>query len=579
MKKVKKTDVRPIKDLKDLLQSSCKLHGSKNAFYIKTDGQNYKGITYNEFKNDVDALGTVLLNLGLKDKFIAVMSENRYEWCVTYLATANGVGVIVPLDKDLPTAELENLLRRSNASAIVYSGKHHDQLLEISQNLPHIKYFINMDINEHIDNRFLSLKALIAAGKELLNRGDVEYLNATIDENAMNFLIFTSGTTDLAKGVMLSHKNICTDIIAVVSALYIDSNDSILSILPMHHTYACTVDFLTFIYAGGCISFNEGLKHISKNLKETKPTILILVPLIIENMYQKIWAQASKDWKLKWKLKLGLIVSSFLYNCLKIDIRRKIFKQVIDSFGGRIRLIIAGAAAIEPNVIKGLRNMGVLTLQGYGLTEASPIVAVNRDDKCKDDSVGLPLPGVEVKLVDVNKEGTGEIIVRGGNVMLGYYQNEEATKKVLRDGWLYTGDLGRIDSEGFIYITGRKKNVIVTKNGKNIFPEEVESYINKSPYIKESLVTGRDDDEKNETVVTAQIVIDLENIKQKLNNPNPSQEEIYKLIKSEIKQINKNMPLYKRIQDFTIRENEFAKTTTKKIKRYLEKPEQKANVQ
>lgn len=566
----KKTEVRPIRTLKDLIEQSCSLYGSKNAFYIKEHGQDYKGITYNEFKGDVDALGTALLNLGLKDKFIAVIGENRYEWCVTYLSTANGVGVIVPLDKELPTAELENLLGRSNASAIVYSGKHHEQLKEIYKSVSNIKFYINMDIDNHIDNTFLSFKALIAEGKKLINNGKVEYLNSTLDENAMRFLIFTSGTTDFAKGVMLSHKNICSDIISVVSALYIDSTDSVLSILPLHHTYACTVDFLTFTYIGGCISFNEGLKHISKNLKETKPTILILVPLIIENMYRKIWTQASKDWKLKYKLKLGLIISNFLYNNLKIDIRRKLFKQVLDNIGGRIRLIIAGAAAIDPIVSKGLRNMGVLTLQGYGLTEASPIVAVNRDEKFKDNSIGLPLPGVEVKLVNTDKEGVGELIVRGNNIMLGYYQNEEATKKVLKDGWLYTGDLGKMDDEGFLYITGRMKNVIVTKNGKNIFPEEVEAYINKSPYIIESLVTGKDDDEKNETKVSAQIVIDLERIKEKLDNPNPSQEEIYKLIKSEIKQANHNMPLYKRVQDFTIREKEFAKTTTKKIKRYLE---------
>lgn len=571
MKTIRKTDVRPIKDLKDLLEQSCSLYGSKNAFYVKSDGQNYKGITYNEFKNDVDALGTALLNLGLKNQFIAVMGENRYEWCLTYLATANGVGVIVPLDKELPIAELENLLQRSTASAIVYSNKYHDQLMEISKNLPHIKYYINMDLDKSIDDKYLSLKALIAEGRELINKGNVEYLNSTIDENAMSFLIFTSGTTDLAKGVMLSHKNICSDIIAVVSALYIDNTDSVLSILPLHHTYACTVDFLTFAYIGGCISFNEGLKHISKNLKETKPSILILVPLIIESMYKKIWTQASKDWKLRYKLKLGLTFSNFLYYNLKIDIRRKIFKKIIDNLGGRVRLIIAGAAAIDPVVTKGLQNMGILTLQGYGLTEASPIVAVNREEKNKDNSIGLPLPGVEVKIVNTDKEGNGEIIVKGNNVMLGYYQNEEATRKVLKDGWLYTGDRGKMDDEGFLYITGRMKNVIVTKNGKNIFPEEVEAYINKSPYIKESLVTGKDDAEKNETIVTAQIVIDLENIKEKLNNPNPSQEEIYKLIKSEIKQVNRNMPLYKRVQDFTIRENEFAKTTTKKIKRYLEK--------
>lgn len=387
----------------------------------------------------------------------------------------------------------------------------------------------------------------------------------------MSFLIFTSGTTDLAKGVMLSHKNICSDLMSVTSSIYFDSTDSVLSILPLHHTYACTVDFLTITYYGACISFNEGLKHISRNLKETSPTILILVPLIIENMYQKVWAQASKDKKLKFKLKLGLSISNFLYNNFKIDIRKKLFKQIIDNLGGRVRLIIAGAAGIDPVVSKGFRSFGITILQGYGLTEASPIISVNRENLYRDDSIGLPLPGIEVKIVNPDKDGIGEIIVKGGNIMLGYYQNEAATQKVLKDGWLYTGDLGRIDSHGFIYLTGRKKNVIVTKNGKNVFPEEVESYINKSPYIKESLVTGKNIDANGETIVTAQIVIDLDIIKEKLGTDTPSEEEIYKLIKSEINHANHNMPLYKRVQDFTIRENEFAKTTTKKIKRYLEK--------
>lgn len=571
MQTIRKTDVRPIKNLKDMIEQSNNLYGKKNAFYIKSDGQNYRGITYNEFKNDLDSFGTALLNLGLKDKFIALISENRYEWCITYLSTANGVGVIVPLDKELPAAELENLLKRSNACAVVYSGKHHDQLKELSGSLEGLKYFINMDAEKHIDDKFLSLKALIDEGKNLLKAGKTEYLNSTINENAMNFLIFTSGTTDLAKGVMLSHKNICTDIIAVVSALYVDNTDSVLSILPLHHTYACTVDFLTFTYIGGCISFNEGLKHISKNLKETKPTVLILVPLIIENMYQKIWTQASKDKKLKFKLNFGLFLSNFLYNNFKIDVRRKLFKQVLDNIGGKVRLIIAGAAAIDPKVSKGFRSMGIPTIQGYGLTEASPIVSVGREDFYNDASIGLPLPGIEVKTANTGKDGVGELIVKGDNIMLGYYQNEEATKKVLRDGWLYTGDLGRIDNEGYIYLTGRMKNVIVTKNGKNIFPEEVEAYINKSQYIKESLVSGKDIDENGETMVTAQIVIDLDAIKAKLNIDNPSEEDINKLIKAEIKHANHNMPLYKRVQDFTIRENEFAKTTTKKIKRYLEK--------
>lgn len=564
-------EVRPIKNLKDMMEQSTILFGSKNAFYIKLGENNYKGIKYIDFNSDLDALGTALLDLGLKDRFIAVIGENRYEWCVTYLSTVNGVGVIVPLDKELPLAEVENLLIKSNASAVVYSGKFHDELKKLSSDLSNIQYYINMDKEESEDEKFLSFKALIKKGKDLLESGNTDYLNASIDENALKMLIFTSGTTDHAKGVMLSHKSICSNIMAVTSSLYIDSTDSVLSILPLHHTYECTAGFLTMIYNGVCISFNEGLKHIGKNLKETKPSILILVPLILENMYKKIWDQAAKKKSLKIKLKVGLFISGFLYNTFKIDIRRKLFKQILDNVGGNLRLVISGAAAIEPSVSKGFRSMGIPVLQGYGLTEASPIVTVNQDNFYRDDSIGLPLPGVEVRIENPDKDGLGEIVVKGDNVMLGYSNNETATRKIIIDGWLYTGDLGRMDENGFVYITGRKKNVIVTKNGKNIFPEEVESYLNRSPYIKESLVSGKDDEESGETIVIAQIVPDIDEIKTKLKIDNPLEEDIYKLIKLEVKHVNKNMPLYKRIQEINIRENEFAKTTTKKIKRYLEK--------
>lgn len=405
-----------------------------------------------------------------------------------------------------------------------------------------------------------------------MESGKKDYLNAPIDENAMSAMIFTSGTTGQAKAVMLSHKNICSNMMAVSASVYMDSTDSVLSILPLHHTYECTAGFLTMIYNGATITFNEGLKYIGKNLKEAQPTILILVPLILESMYNKIWEQASKDKSLKFKLKAGLFISNLLYKVFKIDIRRKLFKSVIDNVGGKLRLVISGAAALDPEVAKGFEAMGIKVLQGYGLTEASPIVAVNRDKSYRHDSVGLPLPGLDVEIINPDKEGFGEIIVKGDSVMLGYYNNDDATKAVLKDGWLYTGDLGRMDEKGFIYITGRKKNIIVTKTGKNIFPEEVEAYLNKSPYIKESLVSGRENDKNDETIVVAQIVPDMDAIKAKLKtDTDPSPEEVYKLIKAEIRAINKNMPVYKRVVDITIRENEFAKTSSKKIKRYLEK--------
>ncbi|ADU74092.1 long-chain acyl-CoA synthetase [Acetivibrio thermocellus AD2] len=566
-------EVRTIKNLRDMIEQSSKLFANKDAFRVKTKDNSYRGITFAEFKNDIDAFGTALLDLlGTEKGFVAVIGENRYEWCVTYLATINGVGVVIPLDKELPLPELENLLKQSNANAIVYSGKFHDAIKEMSSRLSNIKYFINMNTNEHEDDKFLSFWVLLEKGKKLLESGKKDYLNAPIDENAMSAMIFTSGTTGQAKAVMLSHKNICSNMMAVSASVYMDSTDSVLSILPLHHTYECTAGFLTMIYNGATITFNEGLKYIGKNLKEAQPTILILVPLILESMYNKIWEQASKDKSLKFKLKAGLFISNLLYKVFKIDIRRKLFKSVIDNVGGKLRLVISGAAALDPEVAKGFEAMGIKVLQGYGLTEASPIVAVNRDKSYRHDSVGLPLPGLDVEIINPDKEGFGEIIVKGDSVMLGYYNNDDATKAVLKDGWLYTGDLGRMDEKGFIYITGRKKNIIVTKTGKNIFPEEVEAYLNKSPYIKESLVSGRENDKNDETIVVAQIVPDMDAIKAKLKtDTDPSPEEVYKLIKAEIRAINKNMPVYKRVVDITIRENEFAKTSSKKIKRYLEK--------
>lgn len=565
-------EVRTIKNLRDMLEQSCKLFADKNAFCVRTKDNSYKGITFSNFKNDIDCFGTSLLELGLVKGAIAVIGENRYEWCVTYLSTINGVGVIVPLDKELPLPELENLLKQSNANAVVYSGKFHDELKKMAPGLSNIKYFINMNSDEHEDEKFLSFWALLEKGKELLKSQKTDYLNAPIDENAMNAMIFTSGTTDHAKAVMLSHKNICSNVMAVSASIYIDSNDSVVSILPLHHTYECTAGFLTMIYNGSTITFNEGLKYIGKNLKEAQPTILILVPLILESMYKKVWEQASKKKGLKFKLKAGLFISNLLYKVFKIDVRRKLFKSVIDNVGGKLRLVISGAAALDPDVAKGFESMGIKVLHGYGLTEASPIVTVNRDKLYRHDSIGLPLPGLDVEINNPDKDGLGEIIVKGDNVMLGYHNNEAATRAVLKNGWLYTGDLGRMDEKGFIHITGRKKSIIVTKTGKNIFPEEVEAYINKSPFIKESLVSGIESDKNDETIVAAQIVPDIDAIKAKLKTSSePSPEDVYNLIKSEIKIINKNMPVYKRVVDITIRENEFAKTSSKKIKRYLEK--------
>jgi long-chain acyl-CoA synthetase len=563
-------EVRKITDLKDMLTQSAKLYGEKDAFWLKARDGSYKGINYSEFKRQVDALGTALINLGLKDSSIAIIGENRYEWCLSYLAAANGTGIAVPLDRELPPPEVENLLSRSHASAVMYSGKHEKDMRYIASTLSCVKYFINMDADED-ENGFLSLKRLIEKGQELIAGGDRSFIDAVIDPNEFGILIFTSGTTDLAKGVMLSHKNIVTNVMSVCSVLYIDDKDSTLCMLPLHHTYACTTSFLLMLYNGCRISFIEGLKHIAKNLKETSPTIILAVPLLLESMYKKIWVTINKQKSKARTVKIAQFLSNAAIKLFGLDVRRKLFKQIHDNIGGRLRLIISGAAALDPAVSKGFRSFGIDLMQGYGLTECSPIVTVNQLEKNMDGSIGMPLPCNEVMVYKPNSDGIGELIVQGDNIMLGYFENSLATEKVLRDGWFYTGDLGKMNKAGFFSITGRKKNVIVTKNGKNIYPEEVEAYLDKSPYIAETMVYGKDDEASEETFVYAMIVPAMDAIKEKLGKNELDESDVFMIIDAEVKIVNKNMPLYKRIRRFTIRQEEFAKTSTKKIKRYIEK--------
>lgn len=562
-------DVRPISNLKSMVEESEKLFGDKNAFLVK-DIDIYKGISYSQFKHDMDALGTAMLELGLRNKFIAVISENRYEWCLSYIATVNGVGVAVPIDKELSVNEIENLLNRSNAAAVIFSNRFSESIKKVSKSCKSLEYLICMDV-EQDEKAFLSLNNLIKSGQKLIDSGNTAYQDVCIDDCDLSVLLFTSGTTDIPKGVMLSHKNICSNIESVCSTVHIESTDSSLSILPLNHTYECTLGFLALIYNGCTISFNQGLRHIAKNLNEVKPTLFISVPIILENMYKKIWEQARKKKFAVMKLKVGMFISTFLYNFLKLDIRRKIFSEVHKSIGGNVRLILTGAAAIDPNVSKWFRQIGISVLQGYGLTECAPLVTGNRDKAFADGSAGLPIPGVEVKIDKPNKSGIGEIIVKGDNVMLGYFMDEEITQNSIRDGWFYTGDMGCIDKKGFLYITGRSKNVIVTKNGKKIFPEEVESYINKNPFVKESLVWGKYDRSTGETLVSAQVFPNFDAIKEKFKNLNLTKEELTKIISKVIKSVNRDMPLYKHIRHFSISESEFVKTTTNKIKRHAVK--------
>ena len=564
MKNIPLYEVRQISTLKEMLNDSVKIYSDHAAFLVKTEeGGPYKPITYPKFRDDVNALGTAFIDTGLGNSRIAIISENRYEWAVTYLATVNGSGIVVPLDKELPVSELKNLLIRSKADAVIYSKAKSADVESIAGEIPNLKYLISMDISSKTDSVY-SYNELLNKGYELVKNGDKSFLDAEIDKEGMSILLFTSGTTDKSKAVMLSHHNICSNLMDMCSMLFIGEEDVFLMLLPLHHTYACTCGFLCQIYRGCTIAFCEGLRHIVKNLKESKTTILLTVPLILEAMHKRIWDQASKDPKTLKKLKLGLKISKIL-KTVGIDVRRKLFSQVIDNFGGAIRMFISGGAAIDPQVIQGFQDFGIHCLQGYGLTECSPIIALNRDCDYNNSSAGLPVPNTEIKIENPNEESIGEIIAKEPNIMLGYYENEEATKEAVVDGWFHTGDLGYMDSEDFVYITGRKKNVVVTKNGKNIYPEEIETLLGRSPFIAECLVYGKTGEGTGEIEVAAEVYPDMEKVIETLGSENPTLEQIRKLIDAEVHKVNKSLVLYKYIRHFTVREQEFEKTTSKKI--------------
>ena len=561
-----------IKSLKDMINKTRNEFSDEVAFKFKTDVEGViRKVKYDEFLDDVDSLGTKLIDLGLKGKKIAVISENRYEWATSYLAVVCGTGIIVPLDRALPEIEIRSLIERSEVEAIIYSDRYSEimkKLINEDNKLNKIKYYICMDL-EKKDKKILSFKELIRSGRKLINDGDKRFLSAEINPEEMQVMLFTSGTTSMSKAVALSHKNICANLMDIASVIEATEDDTFLSFLPLHHTFEATVGFLYPIYKGSSVAYCEGIKHIQDNLKEYKISIMISVPVLFENMYKRVMKSIEKQGKLE-KVKKGIKISNFLRK-FHIDIRRKIFKELHDNFGGNLRLFVSGAAAIDKEVEKGFNDLGITTYAGYGLTETSPVVAAENDKYRRYGSVGKVFPSLEVKIEDVDEEGVGEIVVKGPSVMLEYYNNPEATKEILVDGWFYTGDLGYFDKDKYLYISGRKKSVIVLKNGKNIYPEEIENLINKLEGIKESMVFGLSDkDDKNDLVLHAKIVYDKNIIKEIIKSDDF--DEIKKYILNYIKEINKQVPAYKAISvnNVIFTEEELIKTTTLKIKRHEE---------
>lgn len=556
--------MRYINDLRDMIHSSAELYGGDPAFLVKdVPHGEYRPISYVQFKDDIDSLGTKLTELGLKDKKVALIGENSYKWVVSYLAVVNGTGVIVPLDKELTEMEIRNLLDRAKVDAIIFSDKMESKVMEVIGDAGGIDIRINMDAAEDSEE-IRSWDRLVTEGRDLLEAGNRIFADAVIDREAMCSLLFTSGTTGLSKGVMLSHKNISANVYNMSKYVKIRRPGGGLSILPMHHTYELTCHVFTAIYQGVFVAICEGLRYIQQNLKESRATVMIGVPIVFETMHKKVWKQAEASGAAtKMKRMMSLSRKTRLYN--NQEVMRKIFAKIHTSLGNNVSLFIAGGAAINPDVIRDYEALGIPMIQGYGMTENAPIIAVNRDYYSKADSVGKPMPGTEVKIVDPDENGVGEIICRGPSVMIGYYDNPEATAEVLKDGWLYTGDYGRLDEEGFLYISGRKKTVIVTKNGKNIFPEEIELLLSEQPYIEEVLVYGTIDKRDGDVVVKAEVYPSYDTIKEQLGEL--TEEEILKVIKNSIEEVNDRMSVYKRVKRFKIRTTEFEKTTTRKIKR------------
>ena len=550
-------------DLKDMLKKSGEKYGNRPAYVFRTEEEGkFREITHKEFRDEINALGTKLINMGLKDKRVAVISENRYEWGVDYLAVAAGTGVIVPLDKALPDNEIESLIIRSEVEAIFYSKKYDEVMNRIrEQKNTKLQYFISMDLDKE-ENGVKSQKELTEEGRKLLEEGNREFLDSKIDNEKMGIMLFTSGTTAMSKAVMLSHKNICSNLQDITAVIKLTPEDRFLSFLPLHHTFECTVGFLYPISTGGSIAFCDGIRHIAENIKEYKITAMISVPILYEAMYKKVMKAIEKKGKLE-TVKKGVKISNFLLK-FGIDIRKKLFKEIHDTFGGKLRLFVSGGAALDPDTEKGFNELGITMYQGYGLTESSPVIAAEDDKYRRIGSIGKALPSLDVKIDNPDEDGVGELLAKGPSMMLGYYNNEEATKETLKDGWLYTGDLARIDKDGFIFISGRKKFVIVLKNGKNIFPEELEALINKIEGVKESFVYGRPEDD-GDYKIAAKIVYDKENAKEILGTTDEN--EIKEKIWQEVKKVNKTMPAYKYIRDIIVTDKELIKTTTQKVKR------------
>ena len=567
-------DATHYKTVKEFFYLSAKKYPDEDCIWEKPSHKEpYKIATYKEFKEDVDGLGTALIKLlGLKDKRVIIVGETQYGWYVSYMAMLCGVGIAVPTDKELPENELENIIRRSRASAIIYSPKKEADIKKVKENIPDIEYFIEMKSDKPLEGKDVGLNTLINLGKNIVNSGDHSFEEIKIDPEEFKILFWTSGTTSNSKGVMLNNRNLAENVNAVTAYVKIYPSDLFFSLLPLHHCYESTIGFILPMALGAGIVICEGLKYIVPNLQEARPTIMLAVPLLVESLHKKInekIVQTKKD-----KLVNTMIGVTNALKMTGIDVKRKVFKEILDNLGGRLRIIVSAAAPIDKKVGEWVEGIGITFLQGYGLTETAPISAVTPDYKTMCGSAGKTIVQAHVKIDNPNEDGEGEILIKSPTLMMGYYEDEEATKKVMtKDGYFHSGDLGYVDKEGFIYVTGRSKNVIVTQNGKNIYPEEIEMILDKLDEVKDVMVYGKEPEagsrrEEKELIITAKVLPDYEKIQEVYGEI--SKEEIYDILWKKIKEENKKLSNYKAVKQLEIKEGEFEKTSTMKIKRYKE---------
>lgn len=558
--------VGDLKTLKDIIVKKCEQYSSNIAFLEKNKAtKKFEEITYAKLKEDTMALATALVEkYKLQDKKVAVIGENSYKWYMSYLAITTGVGVVVPLDKELPANEIENLLNRSKAGCIIYSSKKEEVIFEIKKKVSKDIIFINMD-KQKSDNDSLSLLEVIEDGKRYIAEGNTSYMDYEYSDRDFKILLFTSGTTAQSKGVMLCHRNVIAVLEGAPGMLKVNPKDRFFSVLPMHHIYESIVGSMYPLVNGASVAICTGLKYVSQELQETNPSIIVGVPLLLEHMYNKIAKTIRAQGKEELVKKMTKLTDSL--GPIGYKLKKVIFKQVHGALGGRLRTVLVSAAPVPKELVINFEGFGFNVLQGYGLSETAPVVAGTPEKNRVAGTVGTA-SNCEIKLDNIDEKGVGEILVKGDNVMLGYFEDEEATREAIVDGWFHTGDLGRFDVKGNLIITGRCKSVIVTPNGKNIFPEEIEDEINKFPEIKECLVFG--EETKDDTVISAVVTLDEEYLKEKYGKNIPDLNKIKEIIWEKVKELNKKMVSYKAVKNLKIRTTDFAKTTTMKIKRFLD---------